>query len=133
MCACTVTSVCPTLCNPVDSSLPGFSVHEILHPWDSPDKNTGEACHAFLQGIFLTQGWNPHLLCLLHCRQILYPLSHLGSPLYTVLYSKVHKSTTTCRRCTHMTVYARYMTNLPDWTCKYMLTSLRVCNLKVCM
>ena len=29
-----------------------------------------------LQGIFLTQGSNSHLLCLLHCRQILYPLSH---------------------------------------------------------
>ena len=24
-------SVCPTLCNPMDCSLPGFSVHEILH------------------------------------------------------------------------------------------------------
>ena len=28
---------------------------------------------ALLQGIFSTQGSNPHLLCLLHCRQILYP------------------------------------------------------------
>ena len=36
-------------------------------------------CHALLQGIFLTQGLKPHLLCLLHCRQILYPLSHQGS------------------------------------------------------
>ena len=34
-------------------------------------------CHALLQGTFLTQGSNPRLL---HCRQILYPLSHLGSP-----------------------------------------------------
>ena len=34
-------------------------------------------CHALLQGPFLTQGSNPHLL---RCRQILYPLSHLGSP-----------------------------------------------------
>ena len=45
--------------------------------WDSPGKNTGVGCHALLQGIFSTQGLN---LCLLHCRQILYPLSHLGSP-----------------------------------------------------
>ena len=37
-------------------------------------------CHFFLQGIFLTQGWNPCLLHLLHCRWILYPLNHLGSP-----------------------------------------------------
>ena len=41
-------------------------------------KNTGVGCHAFLQGIFPTQGSNPRLL---HCRQILYPLSHLGSPM----------------------------------------------------
>ena len=30
--------------------------------WDSPGKNTGVGCHAFLQGIFLIQGLNPHLL-----------------------------------------------------------------------
>ena len=29
-------------------------------PWDSPGKNTGVGCHTFLQGIFLTQGLNPH-------------------------------------------------------------------------
>ena len=33
-------------------------------------------CHFLLQGIFLIQGSNPGLL---HCRQILYYLSHLGS------------------------------------------------------
>ena len=33
--------------------------------------------HSLLQGIFLTQGLN---LGLLHCRQILYCLSHQGSP-----------------------------------------------------
>ena len=32
------------------------------------------------RGIFLTQGLNSSLLCLLHCRQILYSLSHLVSP-----------------------------------------------------
>ena len=37
-------------------------------------------CHSILQGIFPTQGSNPRLLCLLHFWQILYPLSHLGSP-----------------------------------------------------
>ena len=34
-------------------------------------------CHALLQGIFPTQGSNPGLL---HCGQILYRLSHEGSP-----------------------------------------------------
>ena len=41
---------------------------KLLCPWESPDKNTGVGCRALLQGIFLTQGWNPHLclLCSLH-------------------------------------------------------------------
>ena len=32
----------------------------------------GVGCHALFQGIFPTQGLNPCLLLLLHCRQILY-------------------------------------------------------------
>ena len=40
--------------------------------WDSPGKNTGVGCHFFLQRIFLTQGSNSHLLCLLLIRWILY-------------------------------------------------------------
>ena len=65
---CLVTQSCPTLCNPMDCSLPGSSVHG-----DSLGKNTGVGCHALLQGIFLTQGSNPGLP---HCKQILYYLSH---------------------------------------------------------
>ena len=34
-------------------------------PWGSPGKNTAVGCHFLLQGIFLTQGSNPHLLSLL--------------------------------------------------------------------
>ena len=34
----------------------------LLCPWDSPGKNTGVGCHFFLQGVFLTQGWNLRLL-----------------------------------------------------------------------
>ena len=60
MCAKSLQS-CSTLCDSVDCSLLGFSVHG-----DSPGKNTGVDCHDFLQGIFLTQGSNPCLLCLLH-------------------------------------------------------------------
>ena len=47
----------------------------LLWPWDSPGKNTGvifRSYHALLQGIFPTQGSNPSLLNLLHCRQIRY-------------------------------------------------------------
>ena len=51
---------CPTLCSPLYGSPPGSSIHGIL------SKNTGVGCHALLQGIFLTQGSNLHLLSLLH-------------------------------------------------------------------
>ena len=37
-------------------------------------------CHFLLQRIFPTQVSNSNLLCLFHCRWILYLLSHLGSP-----------------------------------------------------
>ena len=37
----------------------------LLYPWDFPGKDTGMGCHFLLQGIFPTQGLNPHLLCLL--------------------------------------------------------------------
>ena len=53
---CLVTKSCPTLCDPMDCSLPGSSVHG-----DSSGKNTGVGCHAFLQGIFPSQGSNPGL------------------------------------------------------------------------
>ena len=46
--------LCPTLCDPVDHSLPGSSVHG-----DSPVKNPVVGCHFLLQGIFPSQGSNP--------------------------------------------------------------------------
>ena len=52
----------------------------VLCQWGSPGRNTGVGYHALLQGIFLTQGLNPCLLQLLHCRQILSLLSRRGSP-----------------------------------------------------
>ena len=68
---CLVTQLCPTLCNLMDCSLPGSSVHG-----NSSGKNTRGGCHALLQGIFQTQGSNPGLP---HCRWILYHLNHQGS------------------------------------------------------
>ena len=56
-----------------DSLLPhGLKPARLLCPGDLPGKNTGVSCHALLHGIFPTQGSNPHLLRLLHCRQILH-------------------------------------------------------------
>ena len=47
---CLVTQLCPTLCNPMDCSPPGSSIHG-----DSPGKTSRVGCHALLQGIFPTQ------------------------------------------------------------------------------
>ena len=52
----------------------------LLCPWDSPGKNTGVRCHAFLQGIFLTQASKLHLLCLLHWQLGSLPLAPPGKP-----------------------------------------------------
>ena len=49
----------------------------LLCPWNSPGQNTGVGSHSLLQGIFPAQGSNAGLL---HCRWILYSLSHQGSP-----------------------------------------------------
>ena len=51
--------------------------HGLHSPWNSPGQNTGVGSLSLLQGIFPTQGLNPGLL---HRRQILYQLSHQGSP-----------------------------------------------------
>ena len=58
-----------------DSLLP----HGLHTPGNSPGQNTGVGSLALLQGMFPTQGSNPGLL---HYRQILYQLSHQGSPWY---------------------------------------------------
>ena len=66
-------------CSALSNSLwpHGLESTRLLCPWNSPGKNTGVGSHSLLQGIFPTQGSNrgpPH------CRQILYHLSHQGSP-----------------------------------------------------
>ena len=66
-----VTQLCPTLCDPMDSSPPGSSVHGILQA-----RILEWLAISLLQGIFPTQGLN---LGLLHCREILYHLSQSQS------------------------------------------------------
>ena len=61
----------PILCNPMDCSLPGSSVHGIFQA-----RILEWAAISFSRGIFPTQGSNPGLP---HCRQTLYHLSHQGS------------------------------------------------------
>ena len=60
-----------TLCDPMDS---------LLCPWDYPGKNTGVGFHFLLQGIFPTQGSNPHLLRLLHWQADSLPTVPPGKP-----------------------------------------------------
>ena len=61
-----------TLCDRMDCSLPGSSVHGIF-----PGKNTGVGCHFLLQGNFPTQGPKPQILCLLDWLADSLLLSHL--------------------------------------------------------
>ena len=62
-----VSQSCPTLCDPIDYTVHGILQARILE-W---------AAFPFSRQIFPTQGSNPGLP---HCRQILYHLSHKGSP-----------------------------------------------------
>ena len=75
---CLVVKSCLTLCDPIVCSLPSSSVHGVLQA------RIQEWVAIFLlHGIFLTQGPNPCILCLLHCMWILYPLSHQQSLIET--------------------------------------------------
>ena len=51
--------------------------HGLYSPWNSTGQNTGVGSLSFFQGIFQTLELNPGLL---HCRWILYQLSHKGRP-----------------------------------------------------
>ena len=65
-CCCLVTQSCQTVCNPLDCSPPGSSVHGILQA-----RILEWVAMPFFQEIFPIQGLNQCLLHLLHCRQIL--------------------------------------------------------------
>ena len=67
-------------------STPWTVACRLLCPWNSPGKNTRVGGHSLLQSIFLTQGSN---LWFLHYRQILYHLSHQGSPQMTIHCLKI--------------------------------------------
>ena len=60
---------CPTLCDPMDCSLPGSSVHGILQARILSELD------ALLQGVFPTLGLDLHLVCLLHWQAGSLPLT----------------------------------------------------------
>ena len=80
---CSLFSHVQLFCDPMDCSPSSSSVHGI-----PPGKNTGVGCHSLFQGgwVFPTQGLN---LGLPHGKEILYQLSHQGSPLYSLLSEKI--------------------------------------------
>ena len=88
MCMCVHTEPCPTLCDPMDCSPPGSSVHGIV-----PGKNTGVGSHFFLQKIFLTQGSNLHLL---HWQVNSLPLCCLGSVIILQLWANLRRKHKLC-------------------------------------
>ena len=68
-----VAQLCPTLCSPIDWT----RAYQVPLPMEFSRQEYWSGCHSLFQGIFPTQGSNPGLL---HVRQILYHLSHQGSP-----------------------------------------------------
>ena len=66
---------CLTLGSPMDGSPLGSSVLG-----DAPGSNAGVDCPALLQGVFPAQGWNLHLLCLLHWQVGSLPLAPPEKP-----------------------------------------------------
>ena len=71
-CVCSVAQSCLMLRDSMENV-----AYQAPLPMGFPGKNTGMGCHFPLQGIFLTQGWNPRLL---HWQAGSLPLSHLGGP-----------------------------------------------------
>ena len=67
-------------------------VHQAPLSMGFPGKKTGVGGQLLLKGILLMQGSNLCLLCLLHCRQILYQLSHGGSPKAVIIIIMIIKS-----------------------------------------
>ena len=62
-----------------------FATPWTIQSMESPGQNTGVGSLSFLQGIFPTQELNWGLL---HCTRILYQVSHQGSPLSFLFFSK---------------------------------------------
>ena len=89
LCCAELLQLCLTLCDPMDHSPPGSSVHRIHQTrvgWGG--------CHILLQGSFWPRGW----VHLLHLLQVLYLWCHLGSPWMLVLVLKCSREGTWIRR-----------------------------------
>ena len=85
VCVCTLTQSCPTLCSPVDCSLPDSSVHGIFQArileWVAISSS---------RVIFLTQGSKLSLSYLLHCQVGSLPLVPPGKPVHVFVYVNIY-------------------------------------------
>ena len=115
---CLVTKSCLTLLQPH-----GLQPTRLLCPWDSRGKNTGVGCHFLgvgchflLQGIFPTQGSNPHLLRLLHWQAESLPVRHLGSPLLIIDDIDIHWIRVLCQICAVLSHFSCVRLSATPWT-----------------
>ena len=79
---CVCVCVCVSVCEDVHAHIQSYQTlwalaSHLLRQWDFLGKSTGVGCHFLLQGNLSDSESN---LCLLYGRQILYLLSHQGSP-----------------------------------------------------
>ena len=99
----------PTLCHPMDCQVPD----RFLYPWDSPGMNTGEGCHALLQGIFPTQGSSPCLLHHLHWQSGSLTLAPPGKPWYCSIHYCIKR-----KEKRKSSLYATYIPVVSQCGCK---------------
>ena len=85
VCVCTLTQPCPTLCGPVDCSLPDSSVHGIFQ-----ERILEWVAISSSRVIFLTQGSKLSLLYLLHCQVDSLPLVPPGKPVHVFVYVNIY-------------------------------------------
>ena len=107
-------TVCMYAWSVVSNSVALWTVaHQAPLQWDSPGKNTGVGCHAFLWGIFPTQGLNLHLLCLRHWQAGSLPLVPPENPIENVteLPNKI-KIVTTLSSTSLLGIYTEKMKTL---------------------
>ena len=84
-CVCVLSQTCPTLCDPMDCSLPGSSVHKILQArmleWVAISFSTGSS---------RPKGWTHVFLCLLHWQVGSLPLAPPGKPILVSYNINIH-------------------------------------------
>ena len=94
--------------------LHGLQPARLFCPWDSPGKNTRVGHHALLHGIFLTQGSNWCLLCLLNWQAGSLPLVPPGKLSTMLLVCKKPYRKVIKRRFQNMIQKRKLVINMPE-------------------